>query len=147
GRFGYVLDLRTIAGNPEMVVPSHPEQSELWALVQHGEMPPEGSPQGALTVEEKETIRRWIAAGAPAESQGEASTSAEPSSRRSLRLLGKLHLLALHFPIALVIAAGLAELWAACRSLTTPSEAARFCLWLAAIAALPAVAFGWLHAA
>jgi uncharacterized membrane protein len=147
GRFGYVLDLRKMAGSPEMVIPSHPEQSELWAVVQHGEMPPEGSPQGPLTAEEKETIRRWIAAGAPDVAEPTAPAPAESATRRMLRLLGKLHLLALHFPIALVIAAALVELWAACRGSTTPPEAARACLWLAAITALPTAAFGWLHAA
>src|SRR3954447_22939546 len=65
GRFGYVLDLPRVAGNPEMVVRSRPEESELWILVQHGEMPPDDSPAGRLTAEEKEVIRRWIADGAP----------------------------------------------------------------------------------
>lgn len=65
GRFGYVLDLGKIAANPEMVVPGRPEESELWALVEHDEMPPEDSPQGPLTPAQKETIRNWIAAGAP----------------------------------------------------------------------------------
>lgn len=65
GRFGYVLDLGKIAANREMVVPGRPEQSELWELVEHNEMPPEDSPHGSLTPAQKETIRNWIAAGAP----------------------------------------------------------------------------------
>jgi mono/diheme cytochrome c family protein len=65
GRFGYVLDLGKIAANREMVVPGRPEQSELWELVEHNEMPPEGSPHGPLTPAQKETIRNWIAASAP----------------------------------------------------------------------------------
>src|SRR5262249_47373040 len=69
GRFGYVLDLGRVAGNPEMVIPSRPEESELWILVQRGEMPPDDSPTGPLTADEKEAIRRWIAAGAPDVSQ------------------------------------------------------------------------------
>src|SRR4051812_15387288 len=44
GRFGYVLDLHRVAANPEMVVPRRPDESELWALVEHDEMPPPGSP-------------------------------------------------------------------------------------------------------
>ena len=46
GRFGYVLNLRRIAANPEMVIPGRPTESELWILVQGDEMPPTDSPQG-----------------------------------------------------------------------------------------------------
>jgi hypothetical protein len=53
----------------------------------------------------------------------------------------------LPFPIALAVAAGLAELASAWRRSKTPSEVVRFCLWLAACAAVPTVLFGWLHAA
>src|SRR4029077_5516494 len=48
GRFGYVLDLRRVAGNPELVIPFRPDESELWVLIQRGEMPPEDSPSGPL---------------------------------------------------------------------------------------------------
>jgi mono/diheme cytochrome c family protein len=65
GRFGYVLDLARIAGNPEMVIRSSPDESELWELVRRDEMPPADASAGPLTREEKETIRSWIAAGAP----------------------------------------------------------------------------------
>src|SRR5205809_3770722 len=65
GRFGYVLDLRRVAGNPEMVIPSRPDESELWVLVNRGEMPPPDAPHGPLSTAEKESIRAWIAAGAP----------------------------------------------------------------------------------
>src|SRR5579872_5905558 len=66
GRFGYVLDLARVAGNRDMVVPSFPEESELWELVRRGEMPLGDSPTGPLSDEEKDVIRNWIAAGAPA---------------------------------------------------------------------------------
>src|SRR2546430_16264584 len=57
GRFGYVLDLARVASNREMVVPSSPDESELWELVRRGEMPPEDSPTGSLSAAEKETIQ------------------------------------------------------------------------------------------
>ncbi|HEY1381243.1 MAG TPA: c-type cytochrome domain-containing protein, partial [Gemmataceae bacterium] len=66
GRFGYVLDLPRVAGNREMVVVGAPQESELWELVRRGEMPPADAPTGPLTAAQKETIRAWIAAGAPA---------------------------------------------------------------------------------
>jgi mono/diheme cytochrome c family protein len=65
GRFGYVLDLRRVASNPELVIPGRPSESELWLLVEHDEMPPPDSPRGPLTPAEKAVVRDWIAAGAP----------------------------------------------------------------------------------
>jgi hypothetical protein len=61
--------------------------------------------------------------------------------------VGRFHLLALHFPIALVIAAGIGEARSAWRRARTPTESVRFCLWLAAAAAVPTAGLGWLHAA
>jgi uncharacterized membrane protein len=155
GRFGYVLDLRRVAENPEMVIPGRPDESELWALVRHGDMPPADSPGGLLTVAEKEMIRDWIATGAPAAVREGASTSwlsdAGPpvmsTTSRTVRWLGKFHLLLLHFPIALLIAAGVGEVVSIWRGYRIPSEVVQFCLSLAAFAVVPAVALGWLHAA
>jgi hypothetical protein len=144
-----------VAGNPEMVIPGRPDESELWALVQHGDMPPADSPHGPLTGAEKETIRAWIAAGAPDTEfpapRPELSFTAEPSPRPfavgAARWLGKFHLLLLHFPIALVLAAGVGELASALRGSRVPSPGVRFCLTLAAVAVVPTVTLGWLHAA
>ena len=65
GRFGYVLDLKRIAANPELVIPGSPDESELWHLVKGDEMPPPDSPQGSLSPERKDVIRDWIRLGAP----------------------------------------------------------------------------------
>jgi mono/diheme cytochrome c family protein len=65
GQFGYVLDLQRLAADPEKVIPGRPAESELWALVEHDEMPPPDSSHGPLTAAQKEAIRGWIAAGAP----------------------------------------------------------------------------------
>ena len=65
GRFGYVLDLKRIAANPEFVIPLSPDESEMWVLIDRDEMPPAESPQGPLTPEQKEIIKVWISAGAP----------------------------------------------------------------------------------
>jgi uncharacterized membrane protein len=153
GRFGYVLDLPRVAGNPEMVIPGRPEESELWALVQHGDMPPPDSPRGPLSAAEKDTIRTWIAAGAPdvrtvgpdPEQLTTAPVELAPADRW-VRFLGKFHLLLLHFPIALLIAAGIGEGLAVCRGSRVPSPVVLFCVMIAALAAVPTVALGWLHA-
>lgn len=44
-----------------VIVPGQPQNSRLWQLVERNEMP-EGAP---LPADEKETLKRWIAAGAP----------------------------------------------------------------------------------
>jgi hypothetical protein len=156
-RYGYVLDLPRLAGNHEFVIPGHPEQSELWELVRRGEMPPPDSPHGPLSSAEKEVVRAWIAAGAPdvratptnSERALPAPEPTTPVSRsptdRMIRFLGRFHLLLLHFPIALLIAAGIAEVLA-WRTSRVPSSIVLFCVTLAALAVVPTVGFGWLHA-
>jgi len=159
-RFGYILDLRRVAENPEMVIPSRPNEPELWLLVQRDEMPPSDSPHGALSAEQKEVVRAWIAAGAPDATttvlDSSSSLSPEPirpppaeitSIDRIIRWLGKFHLLMLHFPIALILAAGAGEAWSVWQRKSIPSESVRFCLWLGALAAIPTVGLGWLFAA
>jgi mono/diheme cytochrome c family protein/uncharacterized membrane protein len=160
GRFGYVLDLPRVAGNTEMVIPGAPDESELWALVRHGDMPPPDSPHGPLTDAEKETIRAWIAAGAPNVRSPSGGSFAPPAveqpqtvrvvpapTDRLVRFLGKFHLLLLHFPIALLIAAGIGEVVMARRAPHAPSPIVLFCLALAAVTVVPTVVLGWLHAA
>jgi uncharacterized membrane protein/mono/diheme cytochrome c family protein len=160
GRFGYVLDLRRLAGDPEKVIPFRPMESELWALVEHDEMPPPDSPHGALTPSQKEIIRSWLAEGAPDASavdlESTFSVRSEPTTAaltemapgdRMLRWLGRFHLLLLHFPIALVLAAGVAEAWSVWRRNPIPSESVRFCLCLGALDAVFTAGLGWLHAA
>src|SRR5436305_4058662 len=54
--FGFVLDLRRLAADPNKVVPFKPDESDLWQQVQNDEMPPPDSPTGSLTANEKEAI-------------------------------------------------------------------------------------------
>src|SRR5262249_4598145 len=46
GKFGYVLDLKRVAANPDLVVPGKPEESQLWDLIDNGEMPAENAKAG-----------------------------------------------------------------------------------------------------
>jgi hypothetical protein len=149
--FGHVLDLRRLAADPEKVVPGKPDESGLWQLVQSGEMPLPNSPAGPLSSEQKETIRAWIAAGAPAGAPAGASArvpaeASAPVLGRTLRWIGKFHLLIVHFPIALMVAAAVGEFWPGWRGRRAPSPAARFCIGLAAASAVPTVVLGWLFA-
>jgi mono/diheme cytochrome c family protein/uncharacterized membrane protein len=161
GRFGYILDLNRLANDREKVVPFAPKESELWELVRRDEMPPPDSPSGALTVEQKDIIQAWISAGAP--SAVSASSQNSPAERPKgekdipspmayaigaslLERVGKLHLLFLHFPIALMIAAAVGEVWAIVVGSRVPSPAVRYCTLLGAIAVSATVPLGWLHA-
>src|SRR5262249_44233290 len=147
GRFGYVLDLARVASNREMVVPFRPSESELWDLVERGEMPPADAPTGALEAEQKEGIRAWIAAGAPSSvspplpnlqpmTQPPAEVAANPTAsapgRHLVRWTGKFHLLLLHFPIGLLVAAAVAECWSVVQASRVPAPAVRFCVILGA---------------
>jgi uncharacterized membrane protein len=151
-----VLDLARVAGNREMVVPSFPDESELWELVHRGEMPPEESPTGPLSEVEKEIIHAWIKAGAPANPNGPAAANppeANPASSSSsfmtslLHWVGPLHLIAVHFPIALLIAAATAEFRSMVHGSRTPTPAVRFCVLLGAVSAVATASLGWIHAA
>jgi len=155
GRFGYVLDLARVAANREMVVPSSPSESELWQLVHRSEMPPADAPAGSLSDGEKEAIRAWIAAGAPSATAAAAPTEAEVGPSRPthslratlFRWLGPLHLIILHFPIALLIAAATTEFWRALRGGRGPTREVRYCVMLAAASAVITASLGWIHAA
>jgi uncharacterized membrane protein/mono/diheme cytochrome c family protein len=154
GRFGYVLDLARVAGDREKIIRGAPEESELWELVRRGEMPPEDSPTGPLTADQKETVRAWIAAGASVPASDNAVTvsppdttpSGTPDLTRTLRRLGRLHVVLVHFPIALLIAAAAGEVWSILRGRLTPAPAVHFCVVLGAAGAVVASALGWLDA-
>jgi len=151
GKFGYVLDLKRLAADPKKVVPSKPDESKLWQLVRDDEMPAEGAKAGPLSKEQKDIIHAWIEAGAPAPSTEEDASSGEVPApdvkKHLLDWLGNYHVMVIHFPIALLLAAAVGELWFVCRSVRQPTSAVSFCVLLGAISAVVSAALGWLHAA
>jgi hypothetical protein len=162
GKFGYILDLERVRDNPRLVVPLRPDESKLCALIRDNEMPPKDSPAGPLTENEKELVRNWVAAGAPAtltyspaadgDSRSRDPVSSpppadpSPSLLRLIRWLGRFHIPAIHFPIALFLAAAAGELWCMFWRWRDPWPPVRFCVLLGAVGAALAVALGWLHA-
>ena len=70
-----------------------------------------------------------------------------PFVKRVISLLGKLHVLVVHFPIGLLLAAAAAELWFVWRRNPNPASAVRFCVLLGTAGAVVAATLGWLHAA
>lgn len=157
GKFGYVTDLRRVAANPDLVVSFNPSASKLWQDIDDHDMPPRNATAGPLSEPEKSIVRAWIDAGAPkplhagtqpVEAVLANERTREPSTMsRALRLLGKLHVPIVHFPIALLIAAAAGDLWFAWRGRPAIHEVVRFCVALGAAAAVLGAALGWVHAA
>ena len=153
GKFGYVLNLRQLADNPDLVVPFNPGKSKLWQQIEDDEMPPEDARAGPLNDAEKAVIRWWIEAGAASgnESAVEAKNPGHLDSgtnlwRRLLRWVGRFHVLVVHFPIALLAAAALAESWWRWRGRFGMSPAVRYCVLIGAAGAIAAAALGWVRA-
>ena len=65
--FDYVLDLKKLGANPEMIVRGDPNESKLFMAVDDDIMPNEEEGEDPLPAKEKEIIRRWILIGAPTE--------------------------------------------------------------------------------
>jgi cyanate permease len=64
----------------------------------------------------------------------------------ALRWLGRFHVVVIHFPVALLLAASAEELWHHLQRRPDPSPSVRVGVFLGAIGACAAVALGWLHA-
>src|SRR5207237_1846595 len=101
----------------------------------------------------KETIRAWITAGAPTDSSPPATPNPPETTPPAPLLqtniwhrLGPFHLVAVHFPIALLISAAVAEFWRALRGGRTPTPEVRFCVLLGATSAVITASLGWIHA-
>jgi uncharacterized membrane protein len=150
--FGYCLDLKRMAANPKLVVPLNPEKSKLYTTIDSDDMPPSPDDDGVpLTKAEKETVlaalKTWIAAGAPATDGGAAAPAPAASfTRRTLTLAGKFHPLIAHFPIALLVAAAVAELvWLRTRQ-SWLTGVVRFCTLFGAAGAVLTATLGWVDA-
>lgn len=168
-KFGYVTDLRKLAANSKLVVPGNSSKSKMWTSIEEGDMPPsEDDRSKPLTSTEKETIKAWIEAGAlpgTATVVAFATTSPSQSSisavddgtddakfpplslfRRLERLTGRMHPLVVHFPIALLMAAAMAEAgWFYTRNVAF-TGVVRFCVIIGGLGALAAAVLGWIFA-
>ncbi len=158
GKFGYVLDLKRVAENPDYVVPGKPDKSDLYDMVLNNDMPGEDANVPPLTDSEKETVKHWIEIGAPGESSPakeketltvviEPAKPRLPLFQRTLKWIGNFHPVSTHFPVALMMVALAAEglAWATRRD--SWMQTVRFLVILAALGAVPAAALGWVNAA
>jgi mono/diheme cytochrome c family protein len=62
-----------------------------------------------------------------------------------LQTLGRMHVIIVHFPIALLLVAGAAELWRSLRKSKQPSPTAIACLVIGGLTAVASAALGWIH--
>jgi len=76
---------------------------------------------------------------------GDASSGRSRSRQGLLEFVGQFHVVVLHFPIALVIVALLAELIYSITRATGMAQAGRFCLWMGTFGAAAATVTGWAH--
>ncbi|MEO7933186.1 MAG: DUF2231 domain-containing protein [Chthoniobacterales bacterium] len=153
GDFGYVLDLARVAANPDWVTRGNAEDSDLYLMVENEEMPGDDATVPPLTTQEKDTVKRWIDAGAQASPLPNSAQKTPPRGRtdlplipRLIRALGQFHPPSAHFPIALLIAAFPAEvMWKRTRKPNWKSTV-RFCVMLGAISAVLTALLGWCNA-
>ncbi len=164
GGFSYVLDFQRMRDNPDLIVPGKPDRSEVYLLMSDPDpdlrMPPGSSDVPPVSTEDLELIRKWIAEGAKLEamqtksdettSETDAASSAQPPPRKEGKsltaIIGATHPMLIHFPIALLICALVAE---GLRYGTKKNElvyATRLCLWLGLLSFIPAGISGFLSA-
>jgi mono/diheme cytochrome c family protein len=175
GKFGFITDLQRLANAPEYIIPRDADHSDLWNRIEDGDMPPKKAKNGPLTQGEMETVSAWIAAGAPAPSatppikdtgaapaSGGSNSGASPSStaglpgastpiqrtpqERAIEMLGRLHVVVIHFPIALLLLAAMAEGWRCLSRSSAPLAVVRTSLVLGCLSAIVAGGLGWIHA-
>ena len=150
-------DLAKTVQDPELIVAGVPDDSNLFLAISFGDMPPPDSGVAPLSEAEQALVEAWIRDGAAVPTptalppvSGEAGASPETPSgwmqTSPVRWLSHFHPLVVHFPVALLTAALIAELLAGISGHTGLRTAATFCLALGAFSALPTAGLGWLLA-
>jgi len=157
GDFGFVLDLERLAADPDYIVRGDPDSSEIYLLMidpdEEFVMPPPKSEVHKPTEKEMLMVRDWIAVGAPAPEPPSAEISPTPTPepvKRPFswnRLIAHSHPLVVHFPVAMLLGALLAEfLSLGGRWFSWANGATRFCLWVGFLGAVASVISGWINA-
>jgi uncharacterized membrane protein len=158
GKFGYVLDLKRMADNPDYVTRGKPDKSELYHMVFSDDMPGEDANVPPLTKEEKEIVRRWIELGAPDAPQVAPDHPVVPAPavadaraprplwKKALEWIGRFHPVSTHFPVALMMVAVLAEGLAWWTRRESWLQTVRFLVILSALGGVATAALGWINA-
>ncbi|QDU32892.1 Planctomycete cytochrome C [Poriferisphaera corsica] len=161
GGFDFILNLKQLAADPNYIVPTKPDQSYIWEVIESDEMPPPDSDIPPLSEKQKETVKWWIESGAATRDQStviihdiplteRTVTIDQPrisASRKIIQFLGQFHPASSHFPISLLLVAALSEFLLITTQQHSLKSITRFTLWLGAFAALLATALGLFDAA
>jgi uncharacterized membrane protein/mono/diheme cytochrome c family protein len=171
-KFHYVEDLGRLAANAKFLTPGNPDKSLLWEQIRDDEMPPPDEEIPPLSAAQKETVKRWILAGCPpvpvvtgalpptttptdtgptisgpkGQPQPAAPRPSRPFFPRLVKWLGNFHPLAAHTPIAMTMAAAIAEILYLKYRSPALTAASRFSMVLGALGAVATGALGWLMA-
>ncbi len=150
------LDLTGTAQDPDLIVAGEPDDSELFLAISFEDMPPPDSGVEPFSEGEKALIAAWIRDGAEVLPRPDAppdapavSVERHPPERTRASVatwVSHFHPVMVHFPVALLVAAALAELLARLSGSRGLRTAATFCLTLGALSALPSAGLGWLLA-
>ncbi len=149
GDFGGVEDLNLV--REDYVEPGDLDRSDLWEHLTSSDedekMPPAKAKNGPVLPEELALIRWWILEGAPLPKTSEVAADDHDHGEDHdefdlVPTLGRFHPLLIHFPIALLLVAALAELWALLGGGDRSAFLRRFALMAGAASAALAVASG-----
>jgi hypothetical protein len=114
----YIDDFSQLRANAKFIVQGDPSKSLLHKQLIEDEMPPDDSGVTPLTDSQKNLVKQWIAAGAPVGKTvplpRPVATTGPTKQRtflsRLIEFFGHFHPLAAHTPIAVLMAAAIAEL-------------------------------------
>ena len=146
------LDLAATAADDRLIVRGDIDESELYQLIEFEEMPPSDADIPMLNEAEKAVLAAWIMNGAevPAPEAASAEAAAAPQAAPEqdplhpvVKWLSHFHPVVVHFPVALLIAAFLAQLLFSLRPSWKTDIAATFCLALGALGSIPSALLGW----
>lgn len=147
-----INDLVQLRANVKWVVPGDASKSAVYTQVQKGEMPPDDNEMNISPLSDAETdvVKQWVTAGAPAGPQVAAATAPSRPQRtftaRLIEFIGKFHPLAAHTPIAVLMAAAIAEMLYLRHPAPALTGASRFCMVLGGLGAIATAALGWAMA-
>ena len=142
-KFSYIDDLQRLHDNPKLIVPGNPDKSVLYKEITKDEMPPEDSDVKPLSAPQKQSVKQWILGGAPGKS---APRPPRTFMARLIEFIGKFHPLAAHTPIAVLMAAAIAEAIYLRHPAPALATTARFCAVLGALGAIVTAVLGWAMA-